>query len=359
MKHDLSRLSLAVSALVALFALVVSGCSDAPDAPGNGPADASQSAVNIGYQGMLNPWKAGIQTGAFEEATGREIKWRKFSSGAEVITAMASGDIDIAVAGSSPIATAMSRGLEVELFWILEGIRDNEALVARNGTDIKTVEDLRGKSIGVPFASTTHYHLLIALEQAGIETKEVKLLNMQPDAILASWTQARIDAAFVWSPVLNRILESGEVILTSGKLAELGNPTFDGIMAQQAFAAANPKFMTTLVGAIAKYDADYRDNKWTEESPQVKAIAKLTGAKAADIIAVLAQYDFPNLEEQASTRWLGGGKDEGAAKALHQTSVFLKGQKNIPSVLEDYSPLVNANWARAAQSAGSAPATDK
>ncbi len=357
MKTDVARRSPAIWGLVALLALVVGGCSDAPDAGGSGPASESQSAVDIGYQGMLNPWKAAIQTGAFEKATGRTINWRKFSSGAEVITSMASGDIDIAVAGSSPIATAMSRGLDVELFWILEGIRDNEALVARNGSGIKTIQDLRGKSIGVPFASTTHYHLLIALEQAGIETKEVKLLNMQPDAIMASWTQARIDAAFVWSPVLNRIVETGEVILTSGKLAELGNPTFDGIIAQQDFAAANPEFMTTLVRVISEYDADYRDNKWTDQSPQVGSIAKLTGAKPADIVAVLAQYDFPSLEEQTSTRWLGGGKDEGAAKALHETSVFLKGQKNIPSVLEDYSPLVNASWARAAQDSSSAPAT--
>ena len=159
--------------------------------------------------------------------------------------------------------------------------------------------------------------------------------------------------------MLNRIQETGEVILTSGKLAELGKPTFDGIIAQRDFAAANPEFMTTLVRVISEYDADYRDNKWTEESPQVGAIAKLTGAQAADIVAVMAQYDFPNLEEQTSTRWLGGGKDEGAAKALHETSVFLKGQKNIPSVLADYSPFVNASWARAAQGASSAPATDE
>ena len=67
MKYDLSRHSLAVPALVALLALVVSGCSDAPDATGSGPAAESQSAVNIGYQGMLNPWKAAIPDGGLRE----------------------------------------------------------------------------------------------------------------------------------------------------------------------------------------------------------------------------------------------------------------------------------------------------
>ena len=331
----------AFSAL-ALLALV--GCNQSPKPERESAEAETGKPIYVGYQGMINPWKVGIQTGAFEKATGRRIEWRKFNSGSEVITGMASGDIQIAVAGSSPIATAMSRGVEVQLFWILEAIRDNEALVVQNDSGINSIEELRGKTVGVPFASTTHYHLMVALEHHGIPGKDVKLLNLQPDAIMAAWSQKSIDAAFVWSPILNEIKKTGRVILTSGELADLGKPTFDGVIALKSFAGANPEFMNQFVQVIAQMDEDYRTNKdqWTPESPQVQAISQLTGAKPGDVSEVLAQYHFPDLEEQCSQAWLGGG----ASSALRDTSVFLKSQKKIATVHEDYSVFINDQFAR-------------
>jgi len=69
--------------------------------------------VTIGYQQIYNPWKVAIVDGAFEKATGYEITWRRFDSGAKVITAMASGEVQLALAGSSPIAAGVSRGIDI------------------------------------------------------------------------------------------------------------------------------------------------------------------------------------------------------------------------------------------------------
>lgn len=319
-------------------------------APKATETEDAKPPVTVGYQGIINPWKVAIQKKAFTEATGRTINWRKFSSGSEVISAMASGDVQLAVAGSSPIATAMSRGLDVELVWIMEAIQDNEALVVREGSGIQSLQDLKGKTIGVPFASTTHYHLLFALEDAQIPTSEVKLLNLQPDAIAASWAQDRIDAAFVWSPVLDQLKASGNVILTSGELAAKGRPTFDGLIAQQDFAHNNADFMQTFLTVIAEQDKAYREapESWSVDSEPVKAISQFMGAPAENVVSVLKLYGFPSLEEQVSSTWLGGDASQGAPKALAETAVFLKAQQSISDVLPDYSGLVNPSYAQAA-----------
>jgi taurine transport system substrate-binding protein len=349
--------------IISFLSLAVSACAPGektnPDPEGAQETGDTQPTVTVGYQGMLNPWKAAIESKRFSQVTGRDIAWRKFNSGSEVITAMASGDVDLAVAGSSPIATAMSRGLELELVWILEAIEANEALIARQGSGIKTLQDLKGKTVGVPFASTTHYHLLFALEHNNIDTKDLTVLNLQPDAIAASWAQDRIDAAFIWSPVLDQLKANGTVIVSSGELAKLGRPTFDGLIAQQEFAQKNPEFMAQFIGVIAAADADYRDHAdaWTADAPQVQAIAKVTGAKAADVTQVLSQYAFPDLNQQVSSQWLGGDKDHGAAKALADTSQFLKAEQKISEVLPDYSRYVNASYAQAALEASAVAAT--
>ena len=149
-----------------------------------GLSRAQTQRVAIGYQLIVNPWKVAIASGAFERATGWRIDWKRFDSGATVLSALAAGEVQIALAGSSPIAAGLSRGLDIELFWIAEDIAAAEALVVRDGAGIAAPQDLRGKTIAVPFASTSHFHTLFALEQFGIARGEVKLVDMQPPEIV-------------------------------------------------------------------------------------------------------------------------------------------------------------------------------
>ena len=199
-------------------------------------AAAADKEITVGYQLVYNPWKVAIANGEFEKATGYKIKWRKFDSGSKVIPAMALGDVHIALAGSSPIAAGVSRGIDMKLFWITEDIASAEALVVRDGSGIAAPQDLKGKKLGVPFVSTTHFHTLFALEQFGIQPKELTILNMQPNQIAAAWIRGDIDAAFVWDPALGRIKKTGKVLITSGLLSSWGKATFDGMVVSTKFA---------------------------------------------------------------------------------------------------------------------------
>jgi taurine transport system substrate-binding protein len=309
-------------------------------------AMAQTKEVTIAYQDMMNPWRVAMANKELEKATGWKINWRQFGGGGDVIRAMASGDVKIGEAGSSPIAAAMSQGIDVELFWILEDIADAEALVVRNGSGIQAPRDLKGKRIGVPFVSTTHFHLLFAMEQFGLTGKDAQVLNMRPPEIAAAWERGDLDATFIWDPVLAKVKKNGRVLITSGLLSTWGKATFDGVIADKKFAKENPDFMVALVKILAKHDDMYRKNAaaWTPTSAEVMAVAKISGAKPEDVPPGMALYGFPTLAEQASPAWLGGGKDGGAAKALKFTSEFLKEQGRIDKLLPDYAASVNPEW---------------
>ncbi|MFL9927251.1 taurine ABC transporter substrate-binding protein [Herbaspirillum lusitanum] len=312
-----------------------------------GNAVAQSKEVVIAYQDMVVPWRYAQDAQNLEQKTGYKISFRKLASGADVIRALASGSVQIGEAGSAPIASGLSQGLDIELFWILDNINDAEALVVRNGSGVKTLADLKDKRIAVPFVSTSHFHTLLALENARVDTRSVKILNMRPPEIAAAWERGDIDATFIWDPVLAKVKKSGQVLITSGDIArQTGKATFDGIVVNKAFARQNDVFLTELVKTLAATDEDYRRNKaaWTADSPKVKAVAKWSGAEAAEVPASLALYEFPTLEQQASAQWLGGG----AAKSLAATAAFLKSQGSIQTVLPDYSTGVNATWVRKA-----------
>jgi taurine transport system substrate-binding protein len=236
--------------------------------------------------------------------------------------------------------------VDIALFWIVEDIGSAEALVVRDGSGIVAPQDLRGKRIAVPFVSTGHFHLLFALEQFGISPTQVELLNMPPTSIAAAWEKGNIDAAFVWDPALGRLKKTGRVLITSGVLSGWGKATFDGMVVRREWARDHDGFMVEFVRAIAAADEDYRANKesWTPESDPVKKIVKVVGGDPADVPDVLAQYNFPTLEEQASDLWLGGGAAGGAARALFHTSTFLRDEKKIDRVLGDYSLAVEPRW---------------
>ena len=98
---------------------------------------AQAKEVTIGYQDMVVPYRMAQEAKALEAATGYKINWRMFGGGGDVIKAMASGDVHIGEAGSSPITAAASQGQDIKLIWILDDIADAEALIVRNcHTDI-------------------------------------------------------------------------------------------------------------------------------------------------------------------------------------------------------------------------------
>ena len=311
-----------------------------------GAALAQQKEVTFAHQDMLVPFQAVIESGELEKATGYKINWRMFGGGGDVIKAMASGDVQIGQVGSSPLTAAVTQGQDIKLFWILDDIADAEALIARNGSNVNSVKDLKGKKVATPFVSTAHYQLMAAMKLEGLTAKEVNVLNLRPPEIAAAWERGDIDAAFIWDPVLSKIKGNGKAIASSGSIGQKGYPTFDGIAVNTKWAAENEAFMVALVKALNKADSEYRANKasWTPDTPQVKAIARVTKADVKDVPAAMALYVFPTAAEQLGPKWLGGG----AAKAMAETAVFLKEQGRIQEIKPDYKVFVTDVYAKKA-----------
>jgi taurine transport system substrate-binding protein len=310
------------------------------------PALAQKKEVTFAHQDMLVPLRLVMESGEVEKATGYKINWRMFGGGGDVIRAMASGDVQMGEVGSSPLTAAASQGQDIKLFWISADIADAEALVARNGSNINSLADLKGKRVGVPFVSTAHYQLMAALKTAGVDTRQVNVSNMRPPEIAAAWERGDIDATFIWDPVLGKVKGNGKVIATSGSIGKQGHPTFEGIAVNAKWAAENEAFMVALVKALDRANAEVRAGlkSWTPESPQIQAMAKWTKADPKAVPAAVALYSFPTLQEQLSSTWLGGG----AAKAMANTAQFLKEQGRVQEVRPSYSGFVTDVYVRKA-----------
>jgi taurine transport system substrate-binding protein len=258
------------------------------------------------------------------------IKWTKFDSGADINTAFIAKELDFGAIGSSPVARGLSAPLNIpyQVAFVLDVAGDNEALVARNGSGVETVADLRGKRIGTPFASTAHYSVLAALSQNGLSASDVRLVDLQPQAILAAWERGDIDAAYTWLPTLDQLRTSGKDLITSRQLAKDGKPTLDLGVVSREFASAHPEVIDIWRQQQARALRLIKD----DPDAAAKAISAEIGLPPEEVAGQLKQGVYLTPEEVASTEWLGSAGNPGnIAVNLESASQFLAEQKQIPA----------------------------
>lgn len=303
-------------------------------------AGFSADAVHVGYVTGVEPAKAGISDGSFERTTGQHVEWRRFDNGAEAVRALAAGDLDIANLGSSVVAVAAGRQLPIETFLIASQLGASEALVARNGSGIKSPHDLAGKTIAVPFVTTSHYSLLAALKHWGIAKNDVRVINLRVSEIPAAWQSGNIDAAYVFDPALGRIKESGKVLATSTDVGNWGAPTFDVWVVRKEFSARSPAVVAAFARTALEFMRSYRSDpgKFASNADNMDRLVRATGVKASDVPTLLAGNQYPGAEEQ---RVLLTGS---YVRAIADTAVFLKEQGKVDTILPNYQSYSTARF---------------
>jgi taurine transport system substrate-binding protein len=316
----------ALIAALAATTLALAGCS--VDQPGQ---QANKPTIRVGYQSFPSGDLIVKNNKWLEQALpDYNIKWTKFDSGADVNTAFIAKELDFGALGSSPVARGLSAPLNIpyKVAFVLDVAGDNEALVARNGTDINTIAELRGKRVATPFASTAHYSLLAALSQNGLSPSDVSLVDLQPQAILAAWDRGDIDAAYTWLPTLDQLRTTGKDLITSRQLAKDGKPTLDLGAVSDEFAAAHPEVVDIWRQQEARALATIKN----DPDAAAKAIAAEIGLSPDELAGQLKQGVYLSPDQVASPEWLGSeGKPGNLAVNLQSASQFLADQKQIPA----------------------------
>lgn len=283
--------------------------------------------VRIGYQAIPNAELIAKQLQWHEQALGTTIEWRQFESGRDVNTVIASGSIDIGLVGSSPAAAGLAQGLPYDVIALYDVIGDSEALAVRDS--IKSFADLKGKKLGAPFGSTTHYSLLQVLKLNNIGSDEVTLLDFNPSDLLAAWTREDLDGAYVWQPTLQKLYDDGGTkLIGSDEVAAQGFPTFDVAVATRDFSSQYPEVVAVYVQNLSKGVDLYR----SDPTQAAELIAKELNITPEEATAQAAGLIWLTAAEQIGADYFGTTAAPGAlGQALKTTADFLVEQKVLDS----------------------------
>ncbi|MGP9723310.1 taurine ABC transporter substrate-binding protein [Corynebacterium sp. AOP40-9SA-29] len=296
------------------------------------PDESVTTSAVLGYQ-MIPNGDAIVQNQRLLETCmpNADIEWTRFDSAGDILQAYGAGSIDYGLLGSAGLARAVSAPLNLDLVtpWVFDEIGEAESLVVKD-PEIESIRDLRGKSIAVTYSSTSHYSLLGALDQAGMTAgRDVTLINLAPDRMLAGWQSDELDAAFVWDPTLSALTESGHVITSAKESADGGAPTYDMATFTRGFVDDNPEFMA--MWATVQDEATRQIAEDTDRA--AGSIAVVLGLEAETVQRQLQGYRYPRAEEQASAEMLGDSDGQGdLGGLLYDTAAFLKDNREIDAV---------------------------
>lgn len=219
--------------------------------------------------------------GKYKDVT-YDIVWKNFTSGAPITNEQIAGKLDFAVMADFPGSlngVAHEKAGRKSLFiTVVQGSvkGSGNGIVVPSGSPVQSIDDLKGKTISVPFASTSHGLLLRAIKAQGWEVgKDVNIITQAPEvagpALEANKIEAHADFVpyaelFPWRGFARKIYDGSQA----------NGPTFHGALVEASYAEQYPEIVVAYLRAVIEADRLIT----AEPEKYSELIAKVTGVDA-------------------------------------------------------------------------------
>ncbi|RWL17909.1 MAG: ABC transporter substrate-binding protein [Mesorhizobium sp.] len=208
--------------------------------------------------------RVGDQTGATKakfEAAGLladipyEIEWSVYPAAVNLHEALKADAIDIGQAADSPTVSAIAGGSKIKVVANYSNGGLGSSVIVPAGSPIKTIEDLKGKTISpTTRGSVAHYLTLGVLKKAGLTQDNVKLAFLNPSDASAAFQAGSINAWGTWGIYKARSIGTLKAtVLIDGPGINTGNfvlSATDNALADPGKVAAIADFSTRIERAF-------------------------------------------------------------------------------------------------------------
>jgi len=184
-----------------------------------GSFGGNDDVVHIGY--LPSDHDAALfvanATGMYTDA-GMKIELHEYNNGGDLMSAMASGDIDVGYVGITPVLSSISKGVPVKV--VAGAQREGSGIIA-SSSDIQSTADLKGKKVGIPGeASIQNMLLKYDLKKNGISTSDLEIPSMKLSSINDAIKTGSLDAAITHEPFVSIATElnGAKLVKKSGEI---------------------------------------------------------------------------------------------------------------------------------------------
>ncbi|MDU4127706.1 MULTISPECIES: sulfonate ABC transporter substrate-binding protein [Pantoea] len=236
-------------------------------------AEQSPQTVNIGFQ-KANIFALLKYRGTLDETfrkQGIAVHWVEFPAGPQMLEGLNVGSIDLAATGDAPPTFAQAANADLVYLAHSPANPQTEAIVVPANSPIKNVADLKGKRVALNKGSDVNYLLVTALEQAGLNYKDITPVYLPPADARAAFQRGAVDAWVIWDPYYAEVETNANARLI--KNAEGLVPHYTFYLASRKFAESYPQTALQVIDQLGTLSS------WANQHPQeaAKIMSSSTG----------------------------------------------------------------------------------
>jgi sulfonate transport system substrate-binding protein len=209
------------------------------------------------------------------EKDGTKVRWVQTLGSNKALEFLNAGSIDLGSTAGSAALVAKINGNPIKSIYVYSR-PEWTALVTRKDTDIKSVADLKGKSVAVTRGTDPHIFLVRALAEAKLTDKDVRFVLLQHPDGRTALIRGDVDAWAGLDPMMAAAeLDEGAVLFYRKPEAN----TWGILNVREEFAEKHPD----VVARVLKVYEQAR--KWSLANPKEVAKALAGAAKIPEKVA--------------------------------------------------------------------------
>jgi len=256
---------------------------------------------------------------------GLAVSVSNFTSGRAALQSVLGGGAEIATVAEAPITAAAFNAQPVVVLARIN-VSDVKTLT-RTDSHIHGLADLRGKRIGFAAGTGSEVYTATLLKKAGLTAKDVTLVALQPQDMVAALSNNSIDAYDVWEPHVANGKKALGVQATELETRGVYGETFN-IVALKPWLAANPGVARQFLAALVEAHEWIKANR--EEA--ITIIAKAVNLPREELAAGFGDYRYDvilddsvpeTLKTHATWRLDSGNVPQGATTLPDFTQVVV------------------------------------
>ncbi|MFL0198386.1 aliphatic sulfonate ABC transporter substrate-binding protein [Clostridium sp. WILCCON 0269] len=335
-----SRKSIWVVSIIVVIALVVAGTlfyTEVQNNAGAQQSDKVEEKINVirigstapGHFKFILSQQKKLLDDEFKK-DGIKIEYHTFDGGQSVMTALATGSLDIAYTGTDPAVRTAASGADVNLIGISSFDKNGASYIAvKKDSPIQSVKDLKGKKVAFLTGTMRHATIAKALKAEGLSLNDIQGVNLAFDASGPALIRGDIDAVVEGLSTFAPLLNTGSIriILDGSKHPEWSTPS--AISANGSFVKNHPALVKRLL------KVDLATSRWADDNYE-EAIKVFAEGTKQTVEAV--KLNYPNKKFYQDPKIT-----EEAINAFKSEEDFLKEAK-LATGSVDYKKWINSSF---------------
>ncbi len=149
-------------------------------------------------------------SGMYKDA-GIEVELHEYNNGGDLMSAMASGKVDVGYVGITPVLSSIQKGVPVKI--VAGAQTEGSGLIASN-SNIHSITDLQGKKVATPGeASIQNMLLKYEMKNNGMDASSIESPGMKVASMNDAIKTGSLDAALTYEPFVSIATELNNATL--------------------------------------------------------------------------------------------------------------------------------------------------